>query len=127
MQTTRDKLEMAKREVAELQKVLAAEERDEKAKRQEKYRELAVLAHRLLCQYNHTDGCGWGYEESAEDPWGGYAHARWLDKVEDIITGSGKRGVGVTEDEFRAVLEGLDTLKQENPKMLVVMDALRRL
>ena len=46
-------------------------------------RVVAVLLHDALCSYNHTDGCGWGYEK---DSWQSDDHARWFRKAEHVCS-----------------------------------------
>lgn len=48
--------------------------------------ELAEALHDMLCQFNHTDMCGWWYEGTEESPnWGGYAHERYLQKARKLM------------------------------------------
>lgn len=42
------------------------------------FKKLADLLHELFCENNHTDGCGWYYEESAENCWERFDHMKWL-------------------------------------------------
>jgi hypothetical protein len=127
MKTTGDRLALARKEVQELEEQLVAEGRSAKEQRQTSLRDVADEAHGLLCAYNHTDGCSWGYEGDKPDAWKGWAHQRWLDKVEAVIAGDrGDSGIGANEEEVRAAVKALATAKHLNPKLLVIMDALRR-
>lgn len=43
---------------------------------------LAITLHKMLCQWNHTDGCSWEYEFSnGQVEWHGHAHNRYLTKA----------------------------------------------
>lgn len=48
---------------------------------------IAINLHKLLCHWNHTDGCGWEYEGRKnslgvyETDWNGHAHSRYLQKA----------------------------------------------
>jgi len=109
-----------KAELAELKKRQAAIE-DEianaaKAEREleaEPFFEVAEKAHHLFCTFNHTDGCGWGYEQDASTKWGigtvsGYsAHRRWLEKVMNI-----SRELNLTPEELSELLDALTKLKK---------------
>lgn len=44
--------------------------------------ELAGALHRLLCTWNHTDGCGWFY---ALNDWKEYSHANYLEKARTVM------------------------------------------
>jgi hypothetical protein len=47
---------------------------------------LAMTLHETLCQWNHTDGCGWFYEmRDGIDDWAGDAHGRYLSKAHRLI------------------------------------------
>ena len=51
-------------------------------------KKLATLLHEQFCGFNHTDGCGWGYEEDREDPWNGdryTSHVIWAEKAKQIM------------------------------------------
>lgn len=43
--------------------------------------QLATELHTIRCNWNHTDGCSWLYE----DLWTGYAHAQYLEKAVNIL------------------------------------------
>lgn len=51
---------------------------------------LAITLHKMLCHWNHTDGCGWEYEAlpvpagwvgPRPADWNGHAHSRYLQKA----------------------------------------------
>lgn len=80
-----DKLRSAQTTLADEVKDL---ERKERERQREPLKALTKKAHDCLCRWNHTDGCGWGYEEGQsgkEDNWDGWAHKRWLDHIEKIV------------------------------------------
>ena len=53
------KLNKRKKQIEEtIEKV----EEKEKGERQKPIRTIAIKAHDLFCAWNHTDGCGWYYE-----------------------------------------------------------------
>jgi len=55
----KDELDKIQRQIDKLE----AEEYQAQGK---PYRELAELAHTILCNYQHDDQCGWGYEEQTD-------------------------------------------------------------
>ncbi|AGY46703.1 hypothetical protein BigBertha_195 [Bacillus phage BigBertha] len=49
-------------------------------------KQLAITLHELMCNWNHTDGCGWGYETNGgTHNWDGYAHKKWLEHAQQLI------------------------------------------
>jgi len=42
---------------------------------------LAEELHKELCGWNHTDGCGWYYENS----WDEWTHEKYLKKAEELL------------------------------------------
>lgn len=74
-------------EIAELQDKLAQAKLSlRQAKLESPEKQLAVILHDLLCNWNHTDGCGWFYEFKNKIPqWDSYAHADYLEKAERLI------------------------------------------
>lgn len=81
------------------------------AARMEPLRNLVERAHKLLCAWNHTDGCGWGYEEGDKSPWGCSEHLRWLRHYDLLINGSTSEPPNVTIDEVTAILDAIEGLK----------------
>lgn len=48
--------------------------------------QLARELHDKLCRWNHTDGCGWDYENNdGTEDWTGQAHDRYLGKARKLI------------------------------------------
>lgn len=86
--------------------------------RREKFKDLASFAHETFCPYNHTDGCSWGYEESAKDPWSCDAHVRWLTHVDRLINGSYGTPPVVTEAGFRETVKAISALRTTTPQAM---------
>lgn len=75
-----EKIKQHKADVVKLEKEL------EKAKLESPDHQLAKELHGMLCQWNHTDGCGWYYEfKNKEDDWTGRAHGEYLKKAQKLI------------------------------------------
>jgi len=57
----------------------------------EPIKNLVIRAHDILCRWNHTDGCGWGYEVEnygqRKHNWEAFAHRRWLEHYHKLING----------------------------------------
>lgn len=85
-------------------------------------RALVVRAHNCLCQWNHTDGCSWGYEESAPDPWRCDAHHRWLNHYDRLLNGSRYEKPVATLEEIETIIGTVETLK---PKVRAALQLLR--
>lgn len=43
---------------------------------------VAELLHRVKCNLNHIDGCGWEYESWLKP---GFAHKRWAEEAERLL------------------------------------------
>jgi hypothetical protein len=95
-------------------------ERKEAAERLEPLKATAARAHDLLCPYNHTDGCSWGYEG---DSWSGDAHSRWLRKIDGLANGGPYEKPKATLAEINLVLDAVEDLK---PKVKTAIDLIRR-
>ena len=68
------------------------------AKLQSPDKQLATELHSMLCQWNHTDGCGWFYEFSnKKDNWSGHAHGEYLKKAQSLIHKCEQEGVTVDQ------------------------------
>lgn len=76
-------------------------------------RALVKRAHDCLCGWNHTDGCAWGYEEDAKDPWACSAHARWLGHYDQIINGDGNRRPEASFEQVERIIASMEVLKKE--------------
>jgi hypothetical protein len=103
-------------------------EREERDRKLEELKPLAAKAHNLLCQYNHTDGCGWGYEEDCKNksPWTCETHSRWLDKIDKIVNGepsdSYSRGYKpVSKELLECILDKVADIKAMDPEAWYIL------
>lgn len=80
----------------------------------------AARAHDLLCPYNHTDGCGWEYEQGS---WQSDAHSRWLRRIDTLVNGNTYDKPKATLSEINIVLDAVEELK---PKVKTALDLIRR-
>lgn len=47
---------------------------------------LAILLHDHFCEFNHTDGCSWGYEcKGGYHEWESPRHKSWLIRAREVI------------------------------------------
>lgn len=80
-------------EIAELEQRLATlRQRQKELETMTPEKRLAVELHRIMCHWNHTDGCGWYYEVSGYNTpqethnWEtGSTHADYLKKAQRAI------------------------------------------
>ena len=114
-------------QLADAQKIASAtRDRLEAIKRAEDEAKLEPLkvtaerAHDLLCPYNHTDGCSWGYENGS---WQSDAHSRWLRRIDVLVNGGSYDKPKATLSEINLVLDAVADLK---PKVRTALDLLRR-
>lgn len=90
-------------------------EQERLAEEEEPLKDIATRMHEVLCQYNHTDGCGWHYEvKDGVHNWTGWAHARWLKKAHDLTKGDGKVPPISPADIVRMLI-AIEQLKAVNP------------
>ena len=88
---TRDELEAlarkAEHEAQDLRERVKKYDAEVLAQRRDGLKPLVILAHDTLCRWNHTDGCSWGYEMNSDGShnWQGWAHARWLKHLDDLV------------------------------------------
>jgi len=99
---------------------LEAIRRDEEEKSLVPLRDAARRAHDLLCPFNHTDGCSWGYEG---DSWRGAEHVNWLRKVNRLVNGDSVTRGRFTIDQINVTLDAVEKLKKIVP---TAMDLIRR-
>ena len=99
---------------------LEAIRRKEEAEMLEPLKATATRAHDLLCPYNHTDGCAWGYEG---DSWTSDAHSRWLRHMNKIVNGDAYDKPKATLEEVNTCL---DTLAELKPKVRTALELIRR-
>lgn len=80
---------------------------------------LAEKAHDILCRWNHTDGCGWGYEQDSKTGaphWDGWAHRRWLTHIAAIVNPDRySREKPIPAETISALLDKVVELKQTHP------------
>ncbi len=123
----KERLARLKKEREALEIELSTAEQESRLTAAMPFMHVAVQAHDLLCQYNHTDGCGWGYETvNGQHNWGldgqGYsAHRKWLENVMEVC-----RELNISHQELGKALEGLALLKKDCPQVMRVIAALRR-
>lgn len=98
-------------------------ENDARDKRLETIKPLVVRAHGILCSWNHTDGCSWGYEMTGDQHnWRGWAHARWLRHWEELMLGTNERNPWrCTPDELTKTLDAIESLRKINPNGLYLI------
>lgn len=106
LQATRDRLE--------------AMRKAEEAEKLEPLKATAERAHDLLCPFNHTDGCSWGYEGNS---WRGSAHSAWLRKINTLVNGDSYTRPKTNLTEINLVLDAIAEVK---PKVPTALDLLRR-
>jgi len=100
-------------------KLLEAQRADED-KKLEPLKATAERAHDLLCPFNHTDGCSWGYEGSN---WKSSEHSRWLRKIDMLTNGDSYTKPVATLEEINIVLDAMADLK---PKVKTALSLIRR-
>jgi hypothetical protein len=107
--TAKERVEELMQELQVAQRAQVAEELVARLDRQRSWRVVADMAHDLLCQYNHTDGCEWMYEVDRtrvddDKMWEHSGHQRWLRAAEAC---GAKFGMGPAEIEamLRLVVE----------------------
>jgi len=98
-----------------------AAERVEREKRLEPLKALAIRAHDTLCRWNHTDGCGWGYEkrDSVHD-WNGWAHARWLRHLDEVVSGTSQHRP-VSVEALTDIIEAARVMREKHPDALWIL------
>ena len=78
-----------KQELAELETQL------EVAKTEPEDIQLARKLHDMLCEWNHTDGCGWYYEfRDKKENWEGHAHSTYLGKARRLMHRCKEKAIG---------------------------------
>ena len=43
------------------------------------------MMHKELCSLNHTDGCGWYYEDNHEDTWSSSNHGQYMAMARKLV------------------------------------------
>jgi uncharacterized circularly permuted ATP-grasp superfamily protein len=106
--------EKARQRYLKLKEEVDELEKKELDKRTERIKPLVERAHKLMCQYNHTDGCGWSYEDDAKNPWLSSMHARWLDKFDKLINGDRYNNPEFSIEELEIFLDALEVFKKSS-------------
>jgi hypothetical protein len=125
--TIQDDLVIARKRVKDLE----AEEEKEALKKlnveERVLREIAGLFHSMMCPYNHTDGCGWGYEEdTGGDRWRLSSHAEWLRKTEVAFCKKGSnRHMTEAKDDAIKFVNLLKSVKAEYPSFFFMLRDIR--
>lgn len=103
--------------------------RDSKEKLEQRIRDIetdsikpiVIRAHNLLCQWEHTSGCGWHYEIDSNGihHWVGQhsSHARWLAHYEKLLE---KKNYGpqLTTEKLSVILDHIEELKKLYPDVV---------
>jgi len=116
-------IDRAENHLRNLRDSLKTAEAKTNEERQKPIREITQQAHDALCSYNHTDGCGWGYEN---DNWNGYAHRRWLDKIEKILSKE-ETFEPVTDNQLTAIIGLVKEMKKIHPRAVYILGLLGRI
>lgn len=110
------KLNKRKKQIEEtIEKV----EEKEKSERQKPIRTIAIKAHDLFCAWNHTDECGWYYENDAKAEdfvWQGYSHRIVLNKIDKLF-----QDTQISPDILDAILDDLLKIKKIYPNLMRII------
>ena len=121
LETAMGEINAKKREMRDRKEALEQKRRLEQL---EHLKPLAVRAHDLLCQWNHTDGCSWHYEikDGEHNEWVGEycAHARWLAAVEEWTQHQGC-GERLTPEKLSAILDIVEQGKAQHRDFLHII------
>lgn len=112
------KLRTQMNEVAEKVRAAKAEKR---SMEKDALKPLTIKAHGILCGYNHTDGCGWGYEShNGIHDWEAQTHARWLEHVEKWLEHK-RYGIDLTIEKLDEILDHVAAGKKMHKDYLFLM------
>ncbi len=79
-----NKLPMSKTLEKQKEEILKKiEEEKERQKLVEPDKYIAELLHGKLCNHNHTDGCGWFYDDGS---WKEYTRKEYLEKANNLLS-----------------------------------------
>ena len=109
----------------QLEETIEKAEEKEKNERQKPIRKIAIKVHDLFCAWNHTDGCGWFYENDAKTEdfvWQGYSHRIYLNKIEKLF-----QDTQISPDILDAILDDLLKIKKIYPNLMRIIRELIRL
>lgn len=113
----RDQEKAAKSTREKLDRLRKADE----AERLKPLRETTERAHDLLCPYNHTDGCSWGYEADNEDAWFCDAHSRWLRNIDRLVNGGVYDKAITNLAQINIVLDAIEEIKPKVPTAMALL------
>ncbi len=63
--------------------------------------ELASFLHERLCTHNHTDGCGWHYDDGS---WTEYSRKKYLTRARALIA-KGEMTIDFGKDPFESIFD----------------------
>lgn len=109
----------------QLEETIEKAEEKEKNERQKPIRNIAIKAHDLFCAWNHTDGCGWFYENDArneEHVWRGDSHSHYLNQIEKLF-----KDKQISPAILEAILNDLLAMKKVYPQLMRIIRDLIRL
>lgn len=115
----------ARKHAEELKRAVEAEENRRIQDELVPLRDLANKAHSNLCSYNHSDGCGWGYEEDGKNPqlWDGAEHQRWLKKIQSVI--KEEKYTKLDSDKLNKILDLITEMKAVHPNAMHILQKIR--
>jgi hypothetical protein len=97
-------------------------ENDAKMAELEPLKELVEKAHGVLCRWNHTDGCSWGYEQDkGKQDWNGWAHERWLRHYSEIVNPSWGSNKPISVESINRILDLVIELKKIDDSVLWII------
>jgi hypothetical protein len=76
-----------------------------------KLQPVAEIAHNVMCGYNHTDGCGYLYEN---DNWSADCHVAWLRKVNNVL----EKNSRLTLEHLKEMLLAVQALTKKYPELV---------
>lgn len=107
----------AQEALAKLQNAKAAAEKKQNEAVLKRIRPLAERYHNLCCNWNHCDGCSWGYEGN---DWELYAHNSWLVKTGKLLgviplSQYERETIVMSEEIFIKLLDAYENIKKIHP------------
>lgn len=110
MNDLEEKIKEQRRALQKLEDDLENQRRKEAEERTEPLKTLVERAHACLCQWNHTDGCGWGYEGNNWEAW---SHARWLEHYDRLINGDRYTPAKASLADVETIISAVEELKSK--------------
>lgn len=73
-----------KQQIVELEKLIAKKQEQEKSSLPLTYveKDIATALHSIICHANHTDGCGWYYDDGS---WKEYSRKRYIELAQKLL------------------------------------------